>query len=119
MTDPTIKEWQQSCDHHHNDQCEQCCLIDNLFHILISSVNNCTTNVSPDKLKRLLYRIEHNIELIYDWKSHILRTIHQEGARSEILKNLETKSIWIQIDWAMKFIAKEYRESQRQWFGLY
>ncbi|CAF2996833.1 unnamed protein product [Rotaria sp. Silwood2] len=117
LSDPHEKEWQQPCDHHHNDECEYCTLLENSFLLLSSLVKNSTNNCSPDKKKRLLHRIAHNIELIHDWKSHQLRTVNQEKARSEILENLDSKSVFIQIDWSMKFLAKEYRESQRQWFA--
>ena len=119
LSNPGEKDWQQSCIHDHNDQCQECLLLDESFHVLISSIESCGNTCLPNKYQRLLHRIEHNIELIYDWKSHVLRSVHQDYARLKVLESLDSKSILLQIDWVMKFLAKEYRESQRQWFGSY
>jgi hypothetical protein len=119
LSDSKCKEWQQTCNHQHNDRCEQCSLVDDTLKTLLSLAKNCPKTYPSDKQSRLLHRIEHNIELIYEWKAHLLRTVHQDKARCEILNNLDSKSVMLQIDWAMKFLAKEYRESQRQWFGMY
>ena len=118
LNDLCEKEWQQSCDHDHRDRCQGCLLLDQSFHVLMSSLENCKSNCPPDKYQRYLHRIEHNFELIYDWKSHILRSVHQDEARLKLFEDLDSKSVLLQIDWAMKFLSKEYRESQRQWFGL-
>ncbi|CAF1548652.1 unnamed protein product [Adineta ricciae] len=117
LSDTTCKEWQQTCNHQHDDRCEYCSLLDVTLDTLTSLARNCPKSYSSDKQTRLLHRIEHNIELIHEWKAHLLRTVHQDEARCDVLNNLDAKSVMLQIDWAMKFLAKEYRESQRQWFA--
>ncbi|CAF4364392.1 unnamed protein product, partial [Rotaria magnacalcarata] len=116
LNDPSDKDWHQSCDHHHDDQCEQCSLLDSSFQLLVASTKHRTSNCSPDRIERLVHRMEYSFELIYDWKSHVLRTIRQDGARSEALDNLDSNSIMICKDWVMKFLVKEHCETQRQWF---
>jgi len=46
-----------------------------------------------------------------------LRSIQQDKVRTSVLENLETSSILITQDWAMKFLPQEYRETQAYWFA--
>ena len=54
---------------------------------------------------------------IIAWKSHLLRSVNQDKARLDILRDLDDTSVLLVQDWAMKFIPRKYRESQRDWFG--
>jgi hypothetical protein len=54
---------------------------------------------------------------IESWTTHILRSINQDVARHDILKDLDCHCALIVLDWAMKFIPRKYRESQRDWFA--
>jgi hypothetical protein len=60
---------------------------------------------------RLLHRFKQQIQYIDDWKAHLLRTIHQDQARVDILDNLDHETAMIQVDWAMKWLPTKYRES--------
>ena len=44
--------------------------------------------------QRLLYRLEHNTQLIADWKKHLLRTVHQDVARKHTLDVLDETSVF-------------------------
>lgn len=54
---------------------------------------------------------------IEEWKKHILRTVNQDGACTEILRNLSKDEVFIEHDWTMKFLPMVYRESQSKWFA--
>ena len=54
---------------------------------------------------------------IIEWKSHILRTINQDKARTQTLHDLQTGDILLIMDWAMKFLPLAFREKQRDWYG--
>ena len=54
---------------------------------------------------------------IYLWKAHILRSINQEEAKQDLLKNKDASEALIIMDWAMKFLQFKYREKQSDWFG--
>ena len=56
----------------------------------------------------------HNILL---WKAHVLTTINQDIAKQQILERLDNSTAFVIIDFAMKFLAWQYRESMRRWFG--
>jgi hypothetical protein len=55
--------------------------------------------------------------LIHEWKKHQMRSVHQETARAHVLEQLDDQSIFVYVDWAMKFLPLRYREAQRDWFG--
>ena len=51
------------------------------------------------------------------WKSHVIRSVHQDEAKTAVVDALtETEALLI-MDWAMKFLPTSYRETQRDWFG--
>jgi hypothetical protein len=73
--------------------------------------------MTADKHDRMIYRLDHNIQLILEWKKYILRTIHQDIARKAVLDALDGSSIYLVADWAMKWLPTWCREPQRKFFG--
>jgi len=65
----------------------------------------------------LMYTLQQAYQAIESWKAHQLRSIQQDKARTSLLENLETSSVLITQDWAMKFLPQKYRETQADWFG--
>ena len=65
----------------------------------------------------LMYTLQRAYQAIESWKAHQLRSIQQDKARTSLLENLETSSILITQDWAMKFLPQKYRETQANWFA--
>jgi len=57
-------------------------------------------------------------QAIQAWKCHQLRSVRQDQARVDVLKELNEESVLIISDWAMKFIPQMYRESQEDWLGI-
>jgi hypothetical protein len=133
LSDSAHSSWQQSCPHEHEDECvctkrifnqtivsfcrcESCLRLRKTFarlrHILERN-----TNISNDIRDRLIYRLDHNIQLIVEWKKHLLRTVHQDNARKNILDILDESGIYLVADWAMKWLPTWYREPQREFFG--
>ena len=84
-------------------RCESCLHLRKTFarlrHILEQN-----TNITRDIRDRLIYRLEHNIQLIIEWKKHLLRTVHQDNARKNVLDMLDESSIYLVADWAMKWL---------------
>ena len=72
---------------------------------------------SPVKREELQHDLGCAALSIEDWKSHILHSIHQDTAKSEIIDNLKPSQVLLIMDWAMKFIPTSFREMQRDWFG--
>ena len=48
---------------------------------------------------------------------HILRSENQEIAKQSFKQNLAEDSVFIVMDWAMKFVQKRFREKQCDWFA--
>ena len=67
---------------------------------------------SPDKREELQHDLSCAASSIEDWKSHVLRSVHQDAAKSEIVDSLKPSQVLLIIDWAMKFIPTSFR-----WFG--
>lgn len=63
------------------------------------------------------FEISQSRQSSYAWKAHLLRAINQDAARHEVLDNLDAKSVFLTLDWAMKFLPRKFRESQSDWFG--
>ncbi|XP_076106707.1 uncharacterized protein LOC143075235 [Mytilus galloprovincialis] len=63
------------------------------------------------------FKVENAVEAIKDWKSHAMRARNQEGAKQDLLKNLNENQALITCDWAMKFLPRKFREGQSDWFG--
>ena len=58
-----------------------------------------------------------SLESIYAWKSHLLRAVHQDRARQEVLDEVNSSKIFILQDFAMKFLPRRFKETQMEWFG--
>ena len=54
---------------------------------------------------------------IVSWKAHLLRSVNQEEARLDIVNALDSTSVLLVQDWAMKFLPRKFRESQTDWFA--
>ena len=92
-------------------RCVECCDQTNVFTQLSSTITNIN-DITHKVRARLVYRVQHNIELIEEWKKHLLRTVHQDGARQHVLDILDDTSIFLVADWAMKWLPTRYREAQ-------
>lgn len=56
-------------------------------------------------------------DAVLSWKSHQLRMVHQDVARSDAIDSLGEDSTLITQDFAMKFLPAQYRETQAEFFG--
>ena len=85
------------------------------FQDVESQLENVTIpHQDREEMKVMVAQCKKHIEA---WKAHILRFINQDQAWLDILKSLANSSTLVVIDWAMKFIPRNYRESQAHWFG--
>jgi len=96
-------------------QCDRCQLFPDIAKEIASIINNLIISVEEkDELEYLASQAVKNID---SWKAHILRSINQDQARDDVLDTIDDKSVLLVSDWAMKYIPKKYRESQRDWYG--
>ena len=50
-------------------------------------------------------------------RSHIIRSVHQDAAKTAAVDALSETDALLIMDWAMKFLPTSYRETQRDWYG--
>ena len=46
-----------------------------------------------------------------------MRAINQEKSKIDVLDNLTAGQVLVVMDWAMKWLPRSYRETQKEWFG--
>ena len=118
LSDPNDVDFQNECQHSHSTACKQCDeLRVTLDEIETSIQNHSNCLYSQEQREDLLYDFKSSKNGILLWKSHIIRSLNQESAKQEVLQNLDSQSVLIVADWAMKFLQMKYRERQSDWFG--
>ena len=117
LSDPKEPSFQATCDHDHSDVCERCATLastlNNIEEGLFAQIQNMTSN----KREELVFRVKNAKNAILALKSHLLRSVNQDGARVQLLESIDELSVLIVQDWAMKYLPRKYRESQTDWFG--
>jgi len=104
-----------TCEHEHDVKCDRCSLFPSLCDEINSALHE--HDIPSDDKEDMKYVISQSKKSIEAWKAHLLRSINQDEARLDILKSIDSHSVLIVLDWAMKFLPRKYRESQSDWFG--
>lgn len=112
LSDSQEPKLQQPCDHPHDDVCQSCEQLGTTLDEMEKQIK-CLANNDDD----LLYSFQQAVQAIESWKSHLLRSVQQDKARTDVLELLDEHSVLITQDWAMKFLPEKYRETQADWFG--
>ena len=81
------------------------------------SIEEYADQFTPEQVDDIRYTFQQSVTAINSWKSHQLRSLQQDKARTDILNSLEPNEVLITNDWAMKFLPQKYRETQADWFG--
>ncbi|XP_052696065.1 uncharacterized protein LOC128174590 [Crassostrea angulata] len=117
LSDPLDIHFQQACtDHQHDVGCDRCQLLPKAVLNLKEILSNLS-DLSPNTREELFMDIDAAVTKILQWKSHIIRTINQDTARTHTLKDLQPGDILIIMDLAMKFLPITFREKQSDWYG--
>jgi len=53
----------------------------------------------------LLYDFNKSVNSTKEWKCHILRSKNQEKEKQSLVQDLREDSVFVVVDWAMKFFA--------------
>ena len=70
-----------------------------------------------EKREELQHDLEAAIPKLEKWKSHVIRSVHQDAAKTAVVDALTETEVLLITDWAMKFLPTSYRATQRDWFG--
>ena len=117
LSDPDNASFRDECDHLHNDTCDQCASLHSALAGVETALAIQMENLTDDEKGELSFKVTQATGNILAWKAHILRSIHQDRARVELLDMLDETSVLLVQDWAMKYLPRKYRESQTDWFG--
>ena len=112
LSDPKEEAFQNKCDHTHKECCQSCKELKCTLNLIEDSIKSL-----PEKDDDLLYSYSQAVQAINSWKAHLLRSVQQDKARTDVFNTLDKKSVLITQDWAMKFPPQKYRETQADWFG--
>lgn len=75
------------------------------------------TPLLREEKEEMTYDLQKAQDSVQKWKAHILRSVQQDKAKTEILEQLGPIQAHITLDWAMKFLPMKYRETQEEWYG--
>ena len=117
LSDPVEPDFQNPCPHQHIDVCDECQGLKKVLQEIELNIKGSSWTAYSSEQQDLLYDFEQAQSDIMAWKAHILRSINQEEAKQDALKNADPESAILIMDWAMKFIQMKYREKQADWFG--
>ena len=116
MSDPLEKCFSSTCEHSHTDLCSTCNIADTVGSV-VSEAARTLRIPSKEITEEIQHEIDVAAKYIKDWKAHLLRTVHQDLARQNILQNLKPHQGLLIMDWAMKFLPLQFRETQSDFFG--
>ena len=115
LSNPKVKETKSSCKHDHSETCDDC---QNVFFSLQSIIDLIKENVQDAIMKEeLLYEAKVAISYILEWMRHIIRGVHTQETKVNVLSNLDEESAWVVGDWMTKIPPHQYREKMEDWFG--
>ena len=118
LSDPVERDFKEECDHGHHLRCYRCeDLKDVLDDIKQQILESSASMYSKEYQEDLLYDFEQARTDIFQWKSHILRSVNQDKTKQDVIRNLSDRSALVVMDWAMKFLQMKYREKQSDWFA--
>ena len=76
-----------------------------------------TSFLTEEERDENLFVTQNAIEAILSWKVLQIRVVHQDECRLQIIEKLSENTALIVQDFAMRFLAAEYREAQSDFFG--
>ena len=118
LSDSQSTDFQGTCDHEHNAWCHQCESLKNVMISILSEIESPEISLYGKEQKEdLLYDAKQAQDMVLQWKAHILRAENQDRAKQDVLRSLQSDSILVLMDWAMKFNQMKYREKQAEWYG--
>lgn len=118
LSDPVDEDFQQQCLHNHNVKCGSCEELKTVLESVEKKLNESSSSMyNKEQHDDLLYDFNKSVNSITEWKCHILRSENQEIAKQSLIQNLSEDSVFIVADWAMKFLQRQFREKQCDWYA--
>ncbi|CAF1308364.1 unnamed protein product [Rotaria sordida] len=115
LSDPEGRNFAQDCEHEHDESCIECSNLTNTLNEIERFIEE--TETDEELFDRALKKFRSYRESIEAWKAHLLRSINQDLCRENLLDKLSNNEIYLNLDWAMKFLPVKSREPQSEFFG--
>ena len=97
LSDPKNPEFQGTCLHEHHARCASCESLKSVIQSVENEIESpFITLDSEDKKEDLKHDHNQAKEMIFQWKSHIIRAENQERAKQNVLKTLQSNATQIQ-----------------------
>lgn len=124
LNDPTNQQLQNQCPEGHKYLCDSCKKFDQTFAEIQQILEeNLPINTDIGQNQRNFdlevesVEIEQSIDDIFEFRRHIVRSVHSEFVRKTAINELEENEAWVTVDWAQKLLATSFREKQSEYFG--
>ncbi|CAF4367213.1 unnamed protein product, partial [Rotaria magnacalcarata] len=114
LSDLKGQNFVQDCDHEHDQSCIECSNLSNTLNETERFIKE--TETDEELLDRAVKKFQSYRESIEAWKAHLLRSINQDLCRENLLNKLSNDEIYLNLDWAMKFLPVKSREPQSEFF---
>ena len=115
LSDPKRNDFAENCDHEHDGFCIEWSNLTSTLNEIEQFIEETETN--KELLDRALKTFRSYRESIEAWKAHLMRCIKQDLCRENLLSTLSSDEIYLNLDWAMKFLPVKSREPQSEFFG--
>ena len=115
LSDSKNKEFQCMCQHEHDVVCDRCEALKQVLKDIKEKI--VESSIDEEHRNRVKFDFNHCQTAISAWKAHLVRSVLQEEAKQDVLRDLDDQSCLIIVDWAMKFLPLKYRENMCEFFG--
>ena len=101
LNDTKDCDYQSQCSHEHNTCCVNCDDLTKTLDEIEAATERLTVGDVKEELRFIVKKARQDI---VNWKAHLLRSVNQEEARLDQLNALDSTSVVLVQDWAMKFL---------------
>ena len=115
LSDSKDPAFRGTCTQDHDLICNRCEDLKAVLSDTQKAIQESCFECQYDK-EDALHRFQEATRAIQLWKSHQLRLVNQDNARTDVIECLDDSKVLLVQDWAMKFLPRQYRESQEEWF---
>lgn len=116
LSDPSDHRLQSPTVQDHSNRCQRCelmKLLGNAIHMIVENAD-----ITPPKKKALMISdVINALADIEEMKYHKLRSVHQNSAKTTLLRDLGPNQAFITGDFAQKWLPTSGREDQTAYFG--
>ena len=120
LSDPEEDGFQEKCTEDHPEICENCQLIPNIVQCLegvlktLDDAKDLPDHLTFDEAQFLLH--DSHLKIV-SLVGHLMRNQMSNSEWEQKIHEKKPHVAFVTVDFAMKFIAKKFRESTKFWYG--